>query len=824
MATPKRVIRNDEKDYADIYQENFIAQNDPAALGQAAFNRQLGQGLKKSSRFGVGAETGTTGLRLPDGTVAQNRMGMDAGQGLGPMTQNTEVRPERSYGGVGPTESELFRPNPGAGIQMPNLGTVATANTIGTTTEGLRNAMSGIRQRQIYDAQTAARQAQFNALNPGSATQRAGYSPVDRQPVPQVVDAAPRNFTPQGELSSEPINRGAVELTQRQRNQLRRQPEPVATRTADSDTGNPFAIQRQESQPSTRNPRARASAMDKGIGVEESAGDAAMFATPTGPTEKPTPRAEDLYGESRSIFDRLAQDTNTAGVPTTSPATSPATAEPTNPAIAEGMPTGYNNRMGITGDQLNYLTEQRQKEIEQREQTEAKGAAETAARQAQADAIQKQKEEYEASLKVNEAVKKAEEYGAQGAKLTGGGDEAPADYLGSGEALNEGIEMKKQSLLDLLNAEEIQVQQQFQVQYQQFLQMALNRGAVAGNLTAQGFTGGLGDQVRDYLSSQEAQQLNALMMQRDAAVQNIDLQRDNIDQAALDAYINDIQLTNASIEAQHAFGQNLARLVSEGKMNLAQAEAIAEEKGLGSIQAVFENSIKNGIATGTITEEQARAQLRQLGLDEGFLDKTLPDTFEFTEEGEKMANALNTIADAAFDDTLAGGILAGAAAYGAAALVGASWSGPFAFIAGAVGAIAGGIIGASTADAKQIDQQELNALFTMYANSSFAQEYGEEMMNGNFNSSELRVAAGDTGYNGTYAVSLDGGPEKQLTGQQLMYLAVTMKAQGFEGSKYQEIYDAAQKIYEGGRGESMFDDMAGGTNFQLVKLYEATFK
>ena len=204
------------------------------------------------------------------------------------------------------------------------------------------------------------------------------------------------------------------------------------------------------------------------------------------------------------------------------------------------------------------------------------------------------------------------------------------------------------------------------------------------------------------------------------------------------------------------------------------------------------------------------------------MDKTIPDSFEYTEEGEKMANALNTIVNGQVDDTIVGAVLAGAVAYGGASLLGSAPLGPFAIIPGIIGAVVGGILGAGTADAKAIDQQELNALFTMYSNSSFAQEYGEEMMNGSFNSSELRVAAGDTGYDGTYSISVDGGPEKQLTGQQLMYLAISMKAQNFSGSKYQEIYDAAQKIYEGGRGETMFDDMGGGTNFQLVKLYEAT--
>ena len=44
---PKKVRRNEDKDYAEIYQENFLAQNDPAPLGQAAYNRQLSAGIRK---------------------------------------------------------------------------------------------------------------------------------------------------------------------------------------------------------------------------------------------------------------------------------------------------------------------------------------------------------------------------------------------------------------------------------------------------------------------------------------------------------------------------------------------------------------------------------------------------------------------------------------------------------------------------------------------------------------------------------------------------------------------------------------------------------
>ena len=129
MATPQRVKKNDEKDYADIYQENFIAQNDPSKLGQQAFNRQLGQGVKKrlgTDRLAANeAPIRTPGVKPPTpgspfGIAGQAERGsFSPSQGMASNTRMTG-RLASNERQVGPTRKPAV-----AGQSMPGLQQVA---------------------------------------------------------------------------------------------------------------------------------------------------------------------------------------------------------------------------------------------------------------------------------------------------------------------------------------------------------------------------------------------------------------------------------------------------------------------------------------------------------------------------------------------------------------------------------------------------------------------------------------------------------------------------------------------------------------------------
>lgn len=727
MATPRRVKKNDEKNYADIYQENFIAQNDPARLGQQAFNRQLSSGIQRN----IG---GKPPLPQPDLTLSS-------------QTERGSFRPSRSMPSnkkIGRVEEQVgpaFRSFPSQKPPVPqpdvDLGTSAGDAALGQEFQsGYRGNIPTLEKisRGTIGSQAGTFAGSVSASQ-GGAT---GYA---------------------GQQITRPRYRANIDTT------------PSAPGASLSDI-----------QAGLEGMRARQTQADVDAATTQARQEQFNALQPT-------------YGQNLTAQGELTQT-----------------------AAVRDL------------EQRSLETRRRQAEFNAaNEMQEAPGMPFRKPEGPVTEAFRGPQQEV--------AVTPQEELGTviPGLDKTGGAEEpettvvTPEVIEKSAEIVTTGVGREEQKINETLDAESNFIQQQFNAQYNQFLQMATSRAEARGSLAAQGFTGGIGQQIQDFLSAAEMQQLNQLMMQRDTALQDIELQRGNAKMQAMQNYLAQLDLQNTTLQAQTQFGQTLAQMVLGGNLSLEEAEAVAAEQGLDSVQSIFESAIQAQIDAGTMDKATAVAELEKLGLSGDFLDvKDVIEGFEYSEEGKVMAEQLETLF--AGPDSGEAAVMAGAnvgAFMGAGALIGSIFPGFGTVIGGAIGLLVGTVATAVGKEQMAIDQEDMQDLITNFGESPFTAQYGADAINGEFESIDIKAPAGGSTYGAKFQVSLDNGGYKEMTGEQLVTLAIVLKQQNFTGEKYNQIYEQAEKVYETGRGnflEATFSNISADRQYNLKTLYESVFK
>jgi len=727
MATPRRVKKNDEKNYADIYQENFIAQNDPAALGQAAFNRQLRSGIQKNRDL---TPVQRTDVKLR--SQAERGSFRPASKGIAPNRKLGRVEEQ-----VGPA----FRSFPSQKPPMPQpdvaLGTSAGDAALGQEFQsGYRGNIPTL--EKISGGMMGSQAGTFAGNISASQSGATGYA---------------------GQQITRPRYRANIDTT----------PSVLGASLSDIQAG-------------LEGMRARQTQADVDAATTQARQEQFNALQPT-------------YGQNLTAQGELTQT-----------------------AAVRDL------------EQRSLEARRRQAEFNAaNEMQEAPGMPFRKPEGPVTEAFRGPQEET--------AVTPQEELGTviPGLDKTGGVEKPETNVVTpeviekSAEIVTTGVGREEQKINETLDAESNFIQQQFNAQYNQFLQMATSRAEARGSLAAQGFTGGIGQQIQDFLSAAEMQQLNQLMMQRDTALQDIELQRGNAKMQAMQNYLAQLDLQNTTLQAQTQFGQTLAQMVLGGNLSLEEAEAVAAEQGLDSVQSIFESAIQAQIDAGTMDKATAVAELEKLGLSGDFLDvKDVIDGFEYSEEGKKMAEELETLF--ADPDDAEEGVALGAN-IGAFTAVGAgigSFFPPFGtVIGGVIGFIAGSISGVSNAQDMAIAQEDIGDLVSNFGESAFAEQYGADAINGEFESIDIKAPAGASTYGAKFQVSLDNGGYKEMTGEQLVTLALVLKQQNFEGEKYNQIYEQAKKVYEAGRGntfQATISNIGADRQYNLKTLYESVFK
>jgi len=709
MATPKRVKR-EERDYADIYQENFVRNNDPAALGQAAFNRQLSSGI-------------------------QRNMGQER------LAANTVMPP------VVPGLS-------GAGGQRQ-----ATA---------MERAMIG--NDQLIG------QEQRNANI--SATQAAGYSPNDNAAMAMQRRAGAMARAQQGEAGLSGVPRSMPSLEN-----IGYSPAALA-RASQGEVGLTDPNFRTQLGDAANDPN-----IDRRVAAERRAeqGEVGLTDT-TGPSIESQFRARQVTPAQRR-------------------------AEQGEVGLTDGVLPSLERMEGIMpselGDPIDYTGAGLQEVPE----------VDEAVNQAYLNDLERgllDPETYE--------FKKPEDGPQPPFVGGGGGDDSPKVTPRTQTGASSGISREEQNLYDTLDAETNAVLSDYNRKYNQFMQLAINRGAVRGNLEQQGFTGGIGQQVQDYLSTQEMQMLNQIITEKDRALQEIELRRNQVPDLALQNEAQRLQLAQANIGLKTQFAQDLAASVVSGMKSLDEAQKFAEEHGLEDIQDLIIKAAKAEIAAGA-DEATVRESLVAAGISEELLDGEDIDGFEtdYTE----VSNNFLLLADKALEkadkneaslDSFFDNIVS---------------TGEFNIIESLAGGASGIFIGIASLLGATPDYgvgvEDRSVLTGDLMASSFFQAFGADLQskegmsqNISFVRDAATQGAGLGYYNDIYRINVDGNLY-EMKGVDVVTLVATLKQGNFNIPP--QLKKLAEEVYNEGLGQGFarFGQAFGGKEDYADSLYETMF-
>lgn len=816
---PKKVRRNEEKDYAEIYQENFIAQNDPAPLGQAAYNRQLSAGVRK--RIGEDRlakeqfSTAKPGLKPPTPVIPFETSQFDAAMGEG-FTNPVERGPGR-FG----IDSELakqpfstFKPS----IQTP-AAPIQTSEFDAEMGADFRNPVQRGPGRFGVDAELGSLEGAY--IGNISNTQRAGYSQAGdiqrnrtaglqaqrdarTQEIMKEVGAVPRYVDPsdyntQRKFGLDAYNE-AVRNAQIEADLINARNAAYQNPTDRSEFENTVdrGVQPEYVDPSDYN-LSRKAGVDAYNEAVRNAQIQADLANARNRELQERYGAEQTQQEARQRAEQRAAQGEVGLTGSTIP-------------TLEEMTGIMPSELGTPSERVDYTGAGLQAP-KTREELEAELDAAVEAGTAFGGGTDTTPEPFE------EVVGETDDAG-NAITLSG----ATASY-------DNGITREEQRLNQQLDAEENAVLQEFNQKYNQFIQLAINRGAVRGDLESQGFTGGIGQQVQDFLSTQEMQMFNQLISEKDQALEAIRLERNNIPNAAKANYLQNLELENASLQAQTAFSQMISQKVLDGSMSLQEANSLAQEYGLQDVQSVFQSAIEAQIAAGTMNEGMAKAELERLGLDTSFLDE-IGGGVEFTDfatsdEARELEETINSLIPSGSWETIAGGAVAGA---GTGALMGLA-GGIFAPVTVPAGVIIGGIVGGLAGANVDLNKNDIGKITTGLFNSKIMLEQGQTILNGNYESMTIERPAGQSNTFGQLAnkfqVTIDG-QTYEMEGADIMVLAAALKKKNYSQTdpRYKAIFDTAKEAKESA-GVVNFgrvaDAVAGQKYSTVIKFYNQAF-
>lgn len=379
---------------------------------------------------------------------------------------------------------------------------------------------------------------------------------------------------------------------------------------------------------------------------------------------------------------------------------------------------------------------------------------------------------------------------------------------------------EEQNLYATLDAEAQQVAEDYQRQYENLLARARTQAEARGSLAAQGFGGGIGQQIRDYLSAGEIQLLTELEQKKDAALKEIELKRDQVPDLALENEAKRVQLANANMQLKTQFAMDLATSVTSGLKSLDDAQAFAEEYGLQNIQDLIISAAKAEIKAGA-DAAVIRQNLIDVGIDPTLLDEEIKEEKPFTEisndflgladKALERADMDDKTLDSFFESMRESGVLG--AAVGTVAT-------PILFTFGLWGMLPDFGVG----------KEDRDVLTTNLVSTDFYQTFAEQLQSTDGMQGEISYVrdlstqgAGLGYYNDSYRITV-GGEVYTMQGVDVVTLVATLKAANF--TIPQQLQKLANEVYnEGlGTGFARFAQAFGGKENYAEQLFETVFK
>jgi uncharacterized protein YaaW (UPF0174 family) len=379
----------------------------------------------------------------------------------------------------------------------------------------------------------------------------------------------------------------------------------------------------------------------------------------------------------------------------------------------------------------------------------------------------------------------------------------------------------------------------------------LNQIAMRGRQSqVGGFTGGIQEQIAQFASAAEIQQLNALAVERNSTIQGLQAQFADIPLQA-QKYAN--ELLSAELQNENIRTQALSTLYTDvlnGVRTIEEAQAFADQYGLGNVQQLMDRVRLSQLTLNPRIDEEGNVIAYTMeDLQTMYPDKTPEELQEILD----TINAGNQIQDygslsaeeqalaQSFEETLNGrltdadGALLGATALGTVATFLAVF-GPVGWGLGTAIVIGGLIAGAFTGSNLTVGQDDLNDVVADFGRTNFFKEDG--IIQGLFTaSSEVSItdpsAIADQkvrGYgelNDIFTITVDG-KENSLEGYQLLTLAMSLYKQGvLDDPANAAIKETADRIYKSMPaidGARILGGLSGDVRNTVYKLYKQNVK
>jgi hypothetical protein len=362
---------------------------------------------------------------------------------------------------------------------------------------------------------------------------------------------------------------------------------------------------------------------------------------------------------------------------------------------------------------------------------------------------------------------------------------------------------EEQNLYATLDAEAQQVAEDYQRQYENLLARARTQAEARGSLAAQGFGGGIGQQIRDYLSAGEIQQLTQLEQQKDAQLKEIELRRGQVPDLALRNEAERLQLANANMQLKTQFAMDLATSVTSGLKSLDDAQAFADQYGLQNIQDLIISAAKAEIKAGA-DEAVIKQNLIDVGIDPELVDEEIKDEKPFTE----ISNDFLGLADKALEraDKDEAGMEAFFEASGESGILGAVTGYTFAGLATVFG------LNAFFPDFG-VGTEDRAVLTTDLLSTDFYQTFGEQLQSEDGMAGKIDYTrdlstqnAGLGYYNDSYRITV-GDEVYTMQGADVITLVATLTAGNFKVPT--KLLQLANEVYNKGLGTGFARFMSG---------------
>ena len=842
MATPKRVRKNEEKDYASIYEEQFVRNNDPAKLGMAASTRQLTDAVNRAraQRTERQKNAAMTNRRQAQYDAMARNAGTSATQSGYSQYAGQEVRQPKTtsatqVGGYNPTDV-------GAAARSRQQAEAADQQRIQAEQRrfGLDRELAGRsdqfarqeelgnaymkRQQEIQgmQAQKDAKAYQITQANIYDQMRQGRISQIEKEQQDRerrIIDELRGRvgLPPIEDLTvAERAQRANRELGEPRRQRERRNYIAGFQRNAamtDRRQAELDAMNQMPTMGEIADPRREAFLEQERRKEEQAAIQAERAAGAQGFQQMGANREQEILQadreEAMAARGDYLQNQFDMGNPDVAGDLRAKQLEQERIAAERGANPEASSLQALSKVQE---IDARRREYEN-EVLRGKGTGEmAAARREEVSQAISSKAQAEAKAKREEQERiQSERREAEQIKqqvLIDKGNEA-AKLVADGE----------QKLYDQLQAERDVILQEYNVKYEALLAKAQQAAEARGSLASQGFGGGIGQSIQEYLSAAEINQLMMLDMEKEQKLEALRQAEENVPMQAMENEMKALQLGAATMELKSQFAQSLATSVVSGSTGLDDAQAMAEEYGLENIQDLIIRAAKAEIKAGQ-SPEVVKQNLIELGIDPALLTETAEEaaiTGNFTEtSNDFLASLQRALSDADKNDLTLDSFYENAYASGMGGIGTANLMTPIMALVGSLGFLPDFGIGS----------EDLSVMAGDLMQTTFYKDFAEQLQSSAGMSSEVRgirdIATQSQGlgfYNDNYILTVDG-QQYTMKGQDIVTLVATLKASNLKIPE--GLLAIAEEVYNEdlGTGWMRFKEAFGGNASYSKELYK----